>query len=102
MSPHEETTLGPGEFTVGVSCGHYRAAFEQDDATGYFYLHGQEGVLYHLHIYNRTSEFTVRKTDVELIWSDTGDRCGVVILGRLRGVIGLNGDLYRPTHVMRG
>ena len=88
------------EFIVGVAFNGYDAFFEQDDATGYLYLLDKTGVLYDLHIYNRKPSFSVSEKDVQVIWTDSGDRCGVLIFGKLRGVIGINGDLYRPAYVM--
>lgn len=88
------------EFVVGTGIDGYDAFFEQDDATGYLYLSDQTGILHHLHIYNRKPSFTVTEKDVQVIWTDRGDRCGVVIFGKLRGVIGINGDMYRPAYVM--
>lgn len=90
------------EFITGWKLGGYSAFFEQDDATGYLYLSNNKKILYDLHIYNRSPEFTVAEKDVEVVWSEAGDRCGVYIFGRLRGVIGTNGDLHRPAYVMRG
>ncbi len=72
------------------------AVFEQDDATGYLYLtEANYKVRHALHVYNR-EKLSVREQDVRVIWSATGLRCGVVIGGKLRAVIGANGDLYRP------
>src|SRR5579859_1214620 len=88
------------EFIVGTRMNGYDAFFEQDDATGYFYLSDKTGVLYDLHIYNRKPSFSVAEQDVQVIWSDSGNRCGVVIFGKLRGVIGINGDMHRPAYVM--
>ena len=93
-------TAKTDEFIVGCQSNGYDAFFEQDDATGYLYLSDKTGVLYDLHIYNRTPSFSVEEKDVEVIWTDSGDRCGVVILGKLRGVIGINGDMCRPAYVM--
>jgi hypothetical protein len=88
------------EFIVGTGINGYNAVFEQDDATGYFYLSDKTGVLYDLHIYNRKPAFSVAEQDVQVIWTDSGDRCGVVIFGKLRGVIGINGDMCRPAYTM--
>jgi hypothetical protein len=90
------------EFLVGWNFNGYRAFFEQDDATAYLYLADEEKILFHLHIYNRSPEFRVREEDVAVQWNHSGQRCGVVIFGKLRGVIGINGDMCRPSYVMRG
>ena len=91
-----------GEFITGWKLGGYGAFFEQDDATGYLYLSDGEKILFHLHIYNRSEKFTVAGSDVNVVWNDVGNRCGVFIFGKLRGVIGMNGDLCRPACVMKG
>ena len=88
------------EFIVGTGINGYDAFFEQDDATGYLYLSDKTGVLYDLHIYNRNPSFSVAEKDVQVIWTDSGERCGAVIFGKLREIIGLNGDKYRPAYVM--
>jgi hypothetical protein len=88
------------EFIVGTELNHYSAFFEQDDATGYLYLSNGEKVLHALHIYNRKPSIEIREEDVEVIWTESGERCGVLIRGKLCGVIGLNGDLCRPAHVL--
>ncbi|HLW51735.1 MAG TPA: DUF2251 domain-containing protein [Candidatus Angelobacter sp.] len=91
----------PDEFIVGWELNGFRAFFEQDDATGYLYLANSEKILHALHIYNRNSTFDVFEKDVEVIWTGSGERCGVKIFGKLRGVIGINGDMYRPANVMK-
>jgi len=88
------------EFIVGLELNDYQAFFEQDDATGYLYLADADGIIYALHIYDRTPSLKVAESDVDVIWSDSGDRCGVRIFGKLRGVISMQGDLYRPANVM--
>ncbi len=75
------------------------ALFEQDDATGYLYLCEPDyKVREALHIYNR-SKLTVRNDQVKVVWSADEGRCGVVIGCKLRGIIGIDGDLYRPPMV---
>ena len=88
------------EFIVGSELNSYRTFFEQDDATGYLYLADAEKVLLDLHIYNRKPSLLIREDEVEVIWAEGGERCGVLICGKLCGVIGLNGDLCRPAHVL--
>lgn len=86
------------EFVVGsfTPSGHI-AYFEQDDATGYLYVcEGDYKVLYALHIYNRSRGIHLREKSVRVAWDKTGTRAGVLIGGVLRGVLGLNGDAYRP------
>jgi hypothetical protein len=98
--PYGHDMAKTDEFIVGTGINGYDAFFEQDDATGYLYLSDKTGVLYDLHIYNRKPSFNVAEKDVQVVWTDSGDRCGVLIFGKLRGVIGVNGDMCRPAHVM--
>jgi hypothetical protein len=88
------------EFIVGWELNGYRAFFEQDDATGHLYLANSKEVLYALHIYNRRASLKIAEKDVEVLWTHSGDKCGVVILGKLRSVISLKGGQYRPANVM--
>lgn len=86
------------EFVVGsfAPSGHI-AHFEQDDATGYLYVcEGDYKVLHALHIYNRSRRIHLREEQVKVVWDKTGTRAGVFIEGVLRGILGLNGDAYRP------
>ncbi len=86
------------EFVVGAHSprGHI-AFFEQDDATGYLYVcESDYTILHHLHIYNRFRGIHLRKKSVKVIWDSKCNRAGVLIDGVLRGVLGLNGDAYRP------
>jgi hypothetical protein len=76
--------------------GHI-AYFEQDDATGYLYIcESDYKVLHDLHIYNRARGIHLCDKSVKVVWDKTSTRAGVLIGGVLRGVLGLNGDLYRP------
>ena len=88
------------EFLIGSELNGYRGFFEQDDATGYLYLADSEKVLFGLHIYNRKASINVREEDVQVIWTESGQRCGVLIRGKLCGVIGINGDQCRPAYVL--
>jgi hypothetical protein len=65
------------------------AVFEDDGETGYLYLYTSQenSILRHLHIYDRSSELTVAKEDVEVVWSETYDKCGIAIWGKMRGII---------------
>jgi len=65
------------------------AVFEDDGTTGYLYLYvsDKNRVLQHLHIYDRSSELLVAKEDVEVVWSEMYNKCGVAIWGKMRGII---------------
>jgi hypothetical protein len=79
------------EFVVGWDYPDgYSAAFEQDDATGYFYALKDETIFQHLHIYNRqTQEPPIKEEHVAVIRSEDGSKVGVVIWRELRGIIKL-------------
>ena len=96
MSSDDEE-LRPDEFIVGeIAESGLIAFFEQDEATGYLYLAEPDyKIRYHLHIYNR-SKLTVTEDQVRVLWNSDQSRCGVYVAGKLRGVIGANGDRYRP------
>jgi hypothetical protein len=65
--------------------------FEDDGETGYLYLYepGKREVFQHLHIYDRTPQVVVRKEDVRIVWSSDYSKCGVMIFGKMRGIISL-------------
>lgn len=65
------------------------AVFEDDDTTGYLYLYDfQAGsIARHLHLYDRSQKFDVAMQDVEVAWSQEGAKCGVIIFGKMRGII---------------
>jgi hypothetical protein len=92
----------PDEFIKGYQDDSRQWFFEQDDATGYLYVGTLDAIAHALHIYNRKSELRVKDGDVEVVLNDDQTRCGVLIFGKLRGVLGFNGDAYRPANVMEG
>lgn len=65
--------------------------FEDDGETGYLYIYKPETgeILRHLHLYDRSAEVDVREEDVRVVWSDDLNKCGVVIWGKMRGIIDL-------------
>jgi hypothetical protein len=89
-----------GKFLVGRDWGDFKAFFEQDDNTAYLYLCDDERILANLHIYNRSPEQSIRREDVDIVRA--GNRFGVLIDGKLKGVVGTNGDCHRPAYTMRG
>jgi len=90
------------EFVVGATIDGFHYFFEQDDATGYLYVGTEHEITHHLHVYNRSAAFSVKEKDVRVQLSEDGSRCGVFILGKLRAVLGFNGDGYRPANTMLG
>jgi hypothetical protein len=98
--PYDHEMTKADEFIVGTGIDGYDVFFEQDDATGYFYLADASGVLYALHIYNRKPSIGICEDDVRVVWTESGERCGVLIHGKLCEVIGINGDQCRPAHVL--
>jgi hypothetical protein len=90
------------EFIVGWTQDGFQFFFEQDDETGYLYVGNDQEITHHLHIYNRSTAFSVAEDDVRVVLNEDGSRCGVFIFGKLRGVLGFNGDSYRPADTMLG
>lgn len=70
------------------------AVFEDDGETGYLYVYEQDGkgVMKHLKIYSSARKLNVQEGDVQVIWSERGDKCGVVVWGGVRGIIDLAHD----------
>jgi len=90
------------EFIVGWNQDGFQFFFEQDDETGYLYVGTTKEITHHLHVYNRSTAFSVQEKDVRVELSKDGSRCGVFIFDKLRGVLGFNGDAYRPANTMLG
>jgi hypothetical protein len=65
--------------------------FEDDGETGYLYLYepGGREVFQHLHLYDRTPNLPVQEQDVRLVWSEDLSKVGVLIWGKMRGIINL-------------
>lgn len=63
--------------------------FEDDGETGYLYLYEPAGkkIYRHLHIYDRNSGIQVREQDVRVVWSEDFVKVGVLIWGKMRGII---------------
>ena len=75
----KETEEPPGTFGV----------FEDDGNTGYLYLYepNGRGVVRHLHIYDKSPRLNVTEDDVVVVWSQDRSKFGVLIWGRMRGII---------------
>jgi hypothetical protein len=65
--------------------------FEDDGETGYLYLYQPDGlgITRHLHIYDRSPRLNVQQDDVKVLWSDDHSKVGVLIWGKMRGIIDL-------------
>lgn len=91
----EERTPIQTNFVV-YERGHNRtfAVFEDDGESGYLYLYGpvEQTILRFLHVYDRNQELNVAREDVQVLWSESGLKCGVVIWARMRGIIDLTKD----------
>lgn len=92
----------PDEFIVGWELDGFSYYFEQDNRTGYLYVGAESRVLHDLHVYNRSPDLHVTEKDVQVILNRDHTRCGVVIFGKLRAVLGFNGDAFRPAYTMKG
>jgi hypothetical protein len=65
--------------------------FEDDGETGYLYLYELDGngIVRHLHIYDRSPKLMVQEQDVRVVWSADFTKVGVLIWGKMRGIIDL-------------
>ena len=63
--------------------------FEDDGETGYLYVYNRatREVVRNLHIYDRSRKFEVHASDVRIVWSGDMNKCGVLIWGKMRGII---------------
>jgi hypothetical protein len=94
--------VGADEFIVGSELDGFRYFFEQDGRTGYLYVGTLSEITHHLHVYNRSPNLHITEQDVKVILNRDRTRCGVVIFGKLRAVLGFNGDAFRPAYAMEG
>ncbi len=87
--PEEQTPTETNFIRDAKGPEFWFAVFEDDGTTGYLYLYTsrENRVLRHLHIYDRSRELSVSREDVEVLWSETYDKCGVTIWGKMRGII---------------
>jgi hypothetical protein len=75
-------TSGPERFS---------AFFDEDDHGGYLYISDREAdrIVRDLRIYDNSEVLHVEESDVHVLWSSDGTKCGVVIWGRMRGIINI-------------
>ena len=66
--------------------------FEDDGETGYLYLYETEArnVLRHLHVYDRSPALRLSAADVRVKWNADFGKVGVIICGKMRGIIDLH------------
>jgi hypothetical protein len=71
------------------------AVFEDDGSSGYLYLYDSKKgeIAEYVHNYDRSAKLLVNFEDVEVAWSEDGQKCGVIILRKMRGII----DRERPS-----
>ena len=76
----------------------YMGFFEQDDRTGYLYVlaRATKQVVAYVQIYTCAARLKVRASEVRVVWSAEGNKCGVIIREQMRGIIDLAKD--RPGH----
>ena len=55
----------------------------------YVYQPDEKRILRHLHLYDRSADLKVAENDVIVVWSADKSKCGVVIWGKMRGIIDL-------------
>lgn len=63
--------------------------FEDDGETGYLYIYQPTTgeILRYLHLYDRSEDLNVKPDDVRVLWSIDFSKCGVIIWGKMRGII---------------
>src|SRR6185369_7617778 len=68
------------------------AIFSVDDEAGYFYVYKSENqeVLAQIRIYRDEQKFSIHESDVRVMWSNDLNKCGIVIWGKMRGIIRLD------------
>lgn len=89
--PREETTFETNFIVYEIGLNNQIAVFEDEGDTGYLYVYSsrEQEIDRYVHIYDRSEKLPVMREDVEVIWSEDGNKCGVVIWGKLRGIINL-------------
>jgi hypothetical protein len=72
----------------------YIGFFEQDGYTGYLYVlaRATKQVIAYAQIYTHAARLKVRGSEVRVVWSAEGDKCGVIIRAQMRGIIDLAKD----------
>lgn len=67
--------------------------FEDDGETGYLYLYEPygAGILDHLHIYSNPQKLGlgIKESDIDVVWSSDGSKCGVKLWGKFYGIFDL-------------
>ncbi len=69
----------------------YSGFFEDDGETGYLYVSDRRKgeIVQHLQIYTNSPALGVDEEEVQVLWSQDGSKCGVLIWGGMRGIIDL-------------
>ena len=67
------------------------AVFEDDRDTGYLYIldAAEQKILQRLQVYDDARTLSISPEDVQVVWSEGGNKCGVLIWNEMRGVIDL-------------
>jgi hypothetical protein len=83
------------EFITSNRSGNRLAFFEHDCLTGYLYVFdlSRSEVTHYLQVYTCAAKLGVRQSDVKVVWSADGAKCGVVIWGQMRGIIDIAQDV---------
>jgi len=76
---------------VGATSGPegFAGFFDEDGHGGYLYISDQKAdrIIKNLRIYESSDALSVQESDVEVLWSTDGTKCGVVIWGKMRGIM---------------
>jgi len=93
-TPSPATASFDTNFIVHTSSTELIGVFEDDGDTGYLYLYSaqEQAVVRYLHVYDRSKTLLVSAKDVEVVWSQDGQKCGVSIWEKMRGIIDLTLD----------
>lgn len=84
-----ETPISTNFITYDKGPDDLFGVFEDDKCSGYLYLFDSKKgeIAEFLHNYDRSQSLIVHREDVEVAWSDDGRKCGVIIWGKMRGII---------------
>jgi hypothetical protein len=90
-TPEEKTPIETNFIREAKGPGTLFAVFEDEGATGYLYLFdlAAQDILTHLHIYDVSEKLRVAAEDVTVTWNMNGEKCGVAIWRKMRGIIDL-------------
>jgi hypothetical protein len=98
---NEDDKVNEGFIVDGAGPEGLSCVFEDDGETGYLYVYEEhgKGILKHLQIYSRAENLNVHESDVHVMWSADGTKCGVTLWGGFRGIIDIKNEREVSTRV---